>query len=379
MEGDSVTFFDLSTNMPDDWYWDFGDHSNSGSQIPVHKYSKAGTYTVSLTAFNSYGSDTKIKENYITVYLVQIAPIPDFTASRTTIMVGESVQFTDNSSNTPTAWFWEFGDGGTSTDQNPSHVYLAVGLYPVSLTASNSYGENTIIKNGLITVNESTIETGTFVDERDNHEYSRVKIGEQVWMAENLAYLPTVNPPADYSLTDPFNYVYGYLLYDPAEAKTFPSYNMYGVLYNWTSAIQYCPSGWHLPNENEWQLLINYLGGENTAGGSLKEAGYEHWNSPNTGADNSSRFSALPGGTYFYNRDDHFYGEGDIAYWWSSEQVSSDTVLIWGMKYDEASIRMVKDVKHNGNSIRCIKDEGTLKKQLHSAIKDKPILLKPKR
>ena len=200
-------------------------------------------------------------------------------------------------------------------------------------------------------------------------------------MAENLAYLPDVYPPEEYSSVDPVNYVYGYTFYDTAEAKASPYYETYGVLYNWTSAIQYCPDGWHLPSREEWQQLIDFLGGESVAGGKLKEAGVIHWDEPNTGADNSSGFTALPGGTYFYNTGNQFYGEGSLTYWWSSEGVSSDTVYICGLSYDKATIRWVTDVTHNGNSIRCIRDEGgsSLKKQIPDIRDEYPILFKPEK
>jgi uncharacterized protein (TIGR02145 family) len=398
MEGDSVEFVDQSSNMPTDWHWDFGDLGTSGSQIPVHKYSKAGTYTVSLMAINSYGSDTKTRENYISVYPVQIAPVPDFTASRTTIMVGESVQFTDHSSNTPTGWFWEFGDGGTSTEQNPSHVYSAVGLYPVSLTASNSYGENKIIKDGLITVIEKTVETGIYTDIRDGHEYKWVKIGGQIWMAENLAYLPFVSPLSAFSFTERYYYVYDYEGTIINDAEDTYNYRTYGVLYNWPAAMSgftsstvnpsnvqgICSDGWHLPSLAEWNELIDYLGGDSQAIGAMKEAGIEHWSSSNTGVTNISGFTALPGGGAWYieSTDSNyltFRGLNNQGFWWTTNEddANLDKAFILIMGYDAATVNKAGDFKSAGNSVRCVKDGGSLKKQLPGTIDDIPVI--PKR
>ncbi|MDD4178128.1 MAG: FISUMP domain-containing protein, partial [Bacteroidales bacterium] len=81
-------------------------------------------------------------------------------------------------------------------------------------------------------------------------------------MKENLAYLPNVSQPDDGSQTSPFYYVYGYEGFSVPEAKTTPNYQTYGVLYNWPAALTACPQGWHLPSDNEWTILTDYLGGE---------------------------------------------------------------------------------------------------------------------
>ncbi|MEL6134178.1 MAG: PKD domain-containing protein, partial [Bacteroidota bacterium] len=149
--GNNVTFSDQSTNNPTSWSWSFGDGTTSSAQNPIKTYTLPGTYTVSLTASNSSGSDTEIKTNYITVQ--GPAPSANFTASQTTIAAGGSVDFTDLSTNTPTSWSWNFGNGQTSTQQNPQNVvYTNPGTYTVTLTASNSSGSDTETKTNYITV-----------------------------------------------------------------------------------------------------------------------------------------------------------------------------------------------------------------------------------
>jgi len=144
----AVTFTDSSTNTPTAWSWTFGDSSTSTAQSPSHTYA-AGTYTVSLTATNAFGSDGETKTNYITA---GSAPVANFSGTPTTGNAPLPVTFTDSSTNSPTAWSWTFGDSSTSTAQNPSHTYNAAGNYTVALTATNAYGNNTNTKNNYITV-----------------------------------------------------------------------------------------------------------------------------------------------------------------------------------------------------------------------------------
>ena len=155
--GGSVYFTDLSTNSPTSWSWTFSGGTPSGStdQNPIITYNTPGTYTVSLTAENSLGSDTETKTDYITVTAPQ-PPIADFSAGSTNISAGDSVDFTDQSLNTPTAWDWTFAGGtpGTSTDRNPTITYNTPGTYTVTLIAANSAGSDTETKVDYINVAE---------------------------------------------------------------------------------------------------------------------------------------------------------------------------------------------------------------------------------
>ena len=145
-----VTFTDSSTNTPTAWSWTFGDSSTSTAQNPSHTYSSAGTYTVALTATNSYGNNTCTKSNYITATVP--APVADFSGTPTSGLKPVTVYFTDSSTNSPTSWSWTFGDSSTSTAQNPSHTYTSAGTYTVALTATNAGGNNTCTKSNYITV-----------------------------------------------------------------------------------------------------------------------------------------------------------------------------------------------------------------------------------
>lgn len=166
----TVTFTDQSTNGPTSWSWDFGDTGTSALQNPSHDYTGAGDYTVSLTAANAYGQDTETKVDYISV---SAAPVAGFVGSPTSGAVPLAVSFTDQSTNSPTSWSWDFGDAGTSSLQNPSHDYTSAAKYTVSLTAANACGQDTETKVDYITATEGgsgdyvadsyTILSGTYV------------------------------------------------------------------------------------------------------------------------------------------------------------------------------------------------------------------------
>jgi len=148
----TVNFTDLSTNTPTSWSWTFGDGGTSPDQNPTYVYNTPGVYTVQLTATNSAGSDDEIKTDYITVTVAVLTPVAEFSANTTSGEAPLSVIFTDQSTNTPTSWSWTFGDGGTSTSQNPTYVYNTPDVYTVSLTASNSAGSDTETKTDYITI-----------------------------------------------------------------------------------------------------------------------------------------------------------------------------------------------------------------------------------
>ncbi|MBN1480664.1 choice-of-anchor D domain-containing protein, partial [candidate division KSB1 bacterium] len=148
-----VDFVDLSTGAVTSWSWNFGDGGTSTEQNPSHTYTGAGTYTVYLTVTGPGGSDTETKEEYITV--TEPAPVADFAGDPLTGNKPLNVQFTDLSTGTVTSWSWTFGDGGTSTEQNPSHTYTTEGNYTVTLTVAGPGGEDSETKENYITVTVS--------------------------------------------------------------------------------------------------------------------------------------------------------------------------------------------------------------------------------
>jgi PKD repeat protein len=159
----SVTFTDSSTGIPTAWYWNFGDGTNATQQNPVHIYTKAGTYTVALKATNAGGSNTSTRKEYIAVSGTVKPPVAYFNANTTSGKVPLSVKFTDTSSQSPTGWHWNFGDGTNATEQHPVHIYTSPGKYTVSLIATNSGGSNTKTRTDYITVKAITPPTANFV------------------------------------------------------------------------------------------------------------------------------------------------------------------------------------------------------------------------
>ena len=211
-----------------------------------------------------------------------------------------------------------------------------------------------------------------FTDSRDANTYSYRLIGTQVWMTENLAYLPTVVGPDLGSELAPRYYVYSYEKDNVTTAKTYNEYIFYGVLYNWPAAMGgstsssanpsgvqgACPDGWHLPSDAEWTTLTDYLGGTSVAGGKMKATGTLDattglWEDPNTGATNTSGFTALPGG--YRTSIGTFYGIGSTGHWWSSTERDTDA---WyrSMAYNYSDVGRGGTGKGYGFSVRCVRD-----------------------
>lgn len=209
--------------------------------------------------------------------------------------------------------------------------------------------------------------------------YQAVQIGDQIWMAENLKSIqyadgtPLINGidagdlQGDYTTKYYFNYND-----DPGLADT------KGRLYSWAAVMNdaassastpsgvqgICPSGWHVPSDAEWMELEVYLGMdpdslENESwrgvdeGGKLKEVGTAHWIAPNTGATNSSGFTAIPGGIRFQI---NFGFENSMATFWSATESSSSSGYYRALEYDKQTIYRFRAVKFCGTSVRCIKD-----------------------
>jgi uncharacterized protein (TIGR02145 family) len=158
------------------------------------------------------------------------------------------------------------------------------------------------------------------------------------------------------------------------EALTTPAYcwlnndetankNKYGALYNWytVNTNKLCPRGWHVPTDAEWTKLTDYLGGENVAGGKLKETGTTHWESPNTGATNESGFTALPGGERNFAGAFDISGSNAIYFrsngcWWSSTE-QYDFNAYYRRLYNALNeVYSSLSAKQFGYSVRCLRD-----------------------
>lgn len=192
----------------------------------------------------------------------------------------------------------------------------------------------------------------------DGNHYPVVTIGTQTWMAENLKTtkykngtgIPNVTDSSTWNLSTP-----AYCWYNN-DSSTYGS--VYGALYNFYAVYNtngFCPTGWHVPTDTEWTILTDFLGGDGVAGGSLKETGTAHWNSPNTGANNTSGFTALPGG-YRSTYNGYFGLIGDLGYWWSSSWVSSSAAYERELYSVYGKVKRDSNGVSNGFSVRCVKD-----------------------
>lgn len=182
----------------------------------------------------------------------------------------------------------------------------------------------------------------TFTDPRDGKVYKIIKIGGQVWLAENL----------NFAVQDSWCY-----------DNNSENCQIYGRLYTWDAAMNACPEGWHLPSEYDWGKLVNFLGGESIAGGKLKstgtiENGEGLWHQPNFGASNESGFFGLPGGIRHWEKD-YFWMKGEEGFFWSSSDLDSDIGLARELDYKYGNIFKDEALKSHGMSCRCIQNVDT--------------------
>jgi len=147
----AVNFNDLSTppSGVTSWSWNFGDGNTATTQNPTHIYAAPGSYSVTLTIASAVCNDSETKNGYIIVPGVPVAAFVGSPVSGASPLV---VKFTDQSTGSPTAWSWNFGDGSTSTVQNPSHQYATAGTYTVVLTVTNACGSDDETKVNYVTV-----------------------------------------------------------------------------------------------------------------------------------------------------------------------------------------------------------------------------------
>jgi beta propeller repeat protein len=143
----TVEFSDTSSGSPSLWRWDFGDGSYDMHRNTTHTFSSSGIYSVRLISGNSYCRSTS------DVQTISVGtPHVDFSSAPTEGLVPLTVAFSGTATGSPSGWLWKFGDGATSTQQNPVHTYTSAGTYTVNLSATNSYGTTVASKAGYITV-----------------------------------------------------------------------------------------------------------------------------------------------------------------------------------------------------------------------------------
>jgi uncharacterized protein (TIGR02145 family) len=209
----------------------------------------------------------------------------------------------------------------------------------------------------------SVYNRGTFPDPRDNREYTWVRLRNQTWMAENLAYLPQVSPAQKGSVFIPQYYVYDYQGNDVFAAQMELNYSRYGVLYNWTAAGHACPAGWHLPKDKEWRTLEKNLGmkpydleftgwresgsvGRLILADSLPDKGWT--------IRRGKGFQVVLAG--YRTPATGFQYLGSSAVFWTATAGGPD--ISWSRTVDrkQSGVSRITDDRSHGFSVRCVKD-----------------------
>ena len=234
-----------------------------------------------------------------------------------------------------------------------SILFLILGLGTLFIFVTGfRKNENNNKKNFTIQVSNETVK------DYDGNIYKTVKIGDQIWMAENLkvTHYRDGSPIPNVYSNDRWQYAttgaYCMPNNDSIEYK-----NVYGLLYNFyavSNGRKLCPEGWHIPTEAECMTLINYLGGKDLAGCKIKDNSANLWKNKNTCATNESFFSGLPAGGR-----GRLGSAGDVGYyatWWSSTSYDSLYAWHWGLYPNREGIRSNPGHKASGFSVRCIKD-----------------------
>jgi uncharacterized protein (TIGR02145 family) len=234
------------------------------------------------------------------------------------------------------------------------------GISEANTTGGTSTG-NTLHTCGAPNVHNPELTYGNMTDQEGN-VYKTIVIGTQEWMAESLNTsiyrngdeIPTNLDDATWLNTASGAWAY----YNSNESYVCP----YGKLYNWYACVdarQLCPVGWHVPTDAEWSVLTSYLGGEDVAGGKMKitgtmEAATGLWQSPNTGATNSSGFSGASGG--YRGSSGGYDGIGSNGFWWSSSEGGTSNAWNRDLNFNFGNVFRTDVNKQNGFSVRCLRD-----------------------
>lgn len=305
-QGQQVTFRDRSQNDPISWTWTFpgGNPSSSTSRNPTVTYSNSGVFNVTLTATNQAGSNSLTKLSYINVTQATNVPVADFdvNGATTTLNAGQQISFRDKSVNNPTSWSWSFPGGNPSSSnlQNPVVTYNNSGSFNVTLISANQAGSNSITKSSYINVSSNPSWTcgQPFIDTRDGKSYTTINIGGQCWMSQNF----------DYNTNGSMCYSNNCSL---------------GRLYDFNTALNTAPPGWHLPTDVEWQQLELYLGMNPNVVNNFGCRGDNQGNQVILGG--SSGLNLTKGGNASQGANSiQFYDYGNSGHYWTSSNDPSN-------------------------------------------------------
>ena len=322
-------------------------------------------YYVRAYATNSAGTGYGSAQSFTTLVQLSVPTISTATVSaisETTAESGGTITSDGGASITARGVCWSMNISPTIAD-NKTTDGTGIGSFTSSLMgliADTSYYVRAYATNSIGTGYGSAQSFTTMappgtVTDIDGNVYQTIKIGTQIWMAENLAVthfrngdtIPNVPGGLDWFALN----TAGYCEYN----NSLDSAAIYGRLYNWyaaTDSRNIAPEGWHLPSHNEFQILLWHLGTD--GGGKLKEAGTTHWSSPNTGATNESGFTALPAG--MCGSQGLYIGMPQQTWFWTSTEYLSARAYVLELGAYSAGSIFTNLAKCSGLSIRCIKD-----------------------
>ncbi len=300
----------------------------------------------------------------------------DFNASETVVETNETIEFTNASAMSFTSLEWDFGDGNTSNDVNPDHVYISAGTYNVTLSLTNDFTSKSKTKTDYIKVLPAFTECGDVVGDIDGNTYETLLIGGQCWMTENLRVthypdgteIPNITNDVawDYLEDNPTADAYGYYANDSTTIDN------YGLHYTWPAAMGdnaepgtgiqgICPDGWHIPSDTEFKQLEIYLGMSET---EADDSGLRGTNEGSKLAGNSSYWEAgdliddIDFGVSGFNAiaaSNDLGGGNQSAHFWTSSCLGPDP---WRRSLNSSYTRIYRSWSDmsSGYSIRCVKD-----------------------
>lgn len=375
-----VTFSDTSKNHPTQWLWDFGDGTLSTEQNPVKTYSLPGEYYVALDVSNDISNDRKVCNDYIHVEQEDQAPLAGIQIPIVSGDVNSKITFLDGSQHMPEYWEWNFGDGNTSSAQNPVHTYNNTGNHTITLTVSNALGENSITIQNAVTIYGPCAGVPEVVD-IDGNQYKTVQIGDQCWMAENLAVsrypdgteIPYIEKTSAWSNLENNNEEDAYCYYHNTQSFGYGALYTYGAASakGWLHQNQeyqgICPDGWHLPNDEEWKILEGAADTHFNPGNSVFDLtswrGFDTgkqlksvsgWYSKRNG-ENRSGFTALPGGMREENGEFHTHEYGCV--FWTGSEYYNGKGETRKLSYDNDGSWRTTLKRSSGLYVRCVKNE----------------------
>jgi uncharacterized protein (TIGR02145 family) len=335
----NIIILDACRNNPFERSWT---RTTTGKGLAFMNAPK-GTLIAYATSPGSTASDGSGKNGLYTSAILESIIIPNITILQMFQQVRSIVSLKSNDKQTP----WE------STSLTGDFYFFT----KENISSENQEKTQEKIQDIDLIEASTSDEITVLIDSRDKQRYKIVKIGNQIWMAENLRTnifndgeaIPLITNPTEWSNSE----TPAYCWYNDNETAFKPTY---GALYNWYSVNtgKLCPTGWHVPTDVEWTILTTYLARGGGAGGKLKEIGTIHWNPPNTGATNETGFTALPGGYRFYNGAYNY--AGNRVYWWSSTEYSTNDAWNRNIYYSNSEINRLFNKKANGLSVRCLKN-----------------------